>query len=184
MRVLCTGRRLNMDAYECLISRRSYRSFTNKRVPHSCIEKIVYAGQCAPTGMDRQPLAFVVVEDTETMALLSKWNAQVMGVDTDPFYGAGQMIIVFADPSVPTYMNDGSLAMGNLLNAACAFGVNACWIHRAKEIFESEGGKKLKRKWNIPENFEGIGHCILGYSDQKLKEKKITSKVVWDPSCE
>ncbi len=79
------------------------------------------------------------------------------------------LIIVFADTHAPTYLYDGALAMGNLMNAANALGVDSCWIHRAKEVFETEYGKELKNKWAIPESYEGIGHCILGYRDESLK---------------
>ena len=90
------------------------------------------------------------------------------------------MIIVFADSNAPTYLYDGALAMGNLMNAANALGVDSCWIHRAKEVFETEFGKKLKREWKIPESYEGIGHCILGYRAQELPDRaQRTSKVIY-----
>ena len=74
------------------------------------------------------------------------------------------MVIVLADKTVGTYLYDGSLVMGNLMNAAHALGVSSCWIHRAKEEFESEEGKALLKKWGIEGDYEGIGHCILGYA--------------------
>jgi nitroreductase len=55
--------------------------------------------------------------------------------------------------------------MGNLLNAAHAVGVDSCYIFRAKEVFALEEGKALLREWGIPERYEGIGNCILGYRD-------------------
>ena len=103
-----------------------------------------------------------------------------MDSSADPFYGAKSLIIVFADTHAPTYLYDGALAMGNLMNAANALGVDSCWIHRAKEVFETEYGKELKNKWGIPESYEGIGHCILGYRDEELKKRaERTSKVVY-----
>ena len=103
-----------------------------------------------------------------------------MNSSADPFYGAKSLIIVFADTHAPTYLYDGALAMGNLMNAANALGVDSCWIHRAKEVFETEYGKELKNKWGIPESYEGIGHCILGYRDEELKKHaERTSKVVY-----
>lgn len=168
------------EAYKNIIDRRSVRNFNDIKVGHDVIEKIVYAGQCAPSGMNRQIFAFVVVENEELIEKLSKMNAEIMNSTSDPFYGAKSMIIVFADSNAPTYLYDGALAMGNLMNAANALGVDSCWIHRAKEVFETEFGKKLKREWQIPESYEGIGHCILGYRAQELSERAPrTSKVIY-----
>lgn len=168
------------EAYKNIIDRRSVRNFNDIKVSHDVIEKIVYAGQCAPSGINRQIFAFVVVENEELIEKLSKMNAEIMNSTSDPFYGAKSMIIVFADSNAPTYLYDGALAMGNLMNAANALGVDSCWIHRAKEVFETEFGKKLKREWQIPESYEGIGHCILGYRVQELSERAPrTSKVIY-----
>lgn len=168
------------EAYKNLVERRSVRKYNNKKVSHDLVEKIIYAGQCAPNGMNRQIFAFVAVEDEELVKELSKKNAEVMNSSADPFYGAKSLIIVFADTHAPTYLYDGALAMGNLMNAANALGVDSCWIHRAKEVFEAEYGKELKNKWGIPESYEGIGHCILGYRDEELgKRAERTSKVVY-----
>ena len=168
------------EAYKNIIDRRSVRNFNDIKVSHDVIEKIVYAGQCAPSGMNRQIFAFVVVENEELIEKLSKMNAEIMNSTSDPFYGAKSMIIVFADSNAPTYLYDGALAMDNLMNAANALGVDSCWIHRAKEVFETEFGKKLKREWQIPESYEGIGHCILGYRAQELSERAPrTSKVIY-----
>lgn len=168
------------EAYKNLLERRSVRKYNDKKVSHDLIEKIVCAGQFAPSGMNRQIYAFVVVEDEELVKALSKMNAEVMNSSSDPFYGAKSMIIVFADSNAPTYLYDGALAMGNLMNAANALGVDSCWIHRAKEVFETDFGKELKKKWGLPESYEGIGHCILGYRDGELsKRAERTSKVIY-----
>ncbi len=96
-------------------------------------------------------------------------NAAVGGMSNDPFYGAKDVIIVLAKKE-GTYIYDGSLAMGNLLNAAWSLGIDACWIHRAKEVFANAEGKKLLSDWGILEDVEGIGFCILGYAqDEKAK---------------
>ena len=92
-------------------------------------------------------------------------NAAVMGTTSDPFYGAPTVLIVLADPERGTYVEDGSLVMGNLMLAAHAVGVDSCWIHRAKEEFESPEGKQILKDLGITGDYEGIGHCILGYAD-------------------
>ena len=95
---------------------------------------------------------------------LSKMNAAVFGKDIDPFYGAPELLIVLADKSRPTYVYDGSLVMGNMMLAAADLGVASCWIHRAKEEFESEEGKAILKDLGIKGDYEGIGHLVLGYA--------------------
>lgn len=160
------------ETIKTLMTRRSVRSYSSKQVPEDILNEILEAGKYAPSGKGRQPSIMVVVRDCETVADLSMLNARVMGTDTDPFYGANTVVIVFSDKTVNTYKEDGTLVMGNLMNAAASLGVDSCWIHRAKEVFESEEGKKLMKKWGIDENYEGIGNCILGYSDKPIPEAK------------
>lgn len=114
----------------------------------------------------------IVLQDEETIAELSRLNAKIMGRDGDPFYGAPTVAIVLADKNRPTYIEDGSLVLGNMMNAAYSIGVDSCWIHRAKEEFESEEGKELLKRWNISDDYVGIGHCILGYRDGELSQAK------------
>ncbi len=155
-----------------LITRKSARSFEERHVDMTLIEEIVKAGLNAPTGMNRQTPRFVVVTDDETVKELSVLNAAVMGADRDPFYGAKDVIIVLAKKE-GTYIYDGSLAMGNLLNAAWALGLGACWIHRAKEVFYGDKGRALLAKWGVDEDVEGIGFLILGH----VKEEKAKTEI-------
>ena len=145
--------------------RRSIRKFQKEQIKEEELQAILEAGTYAPTGMGAQSPVLVAVQDPETIRLLSQLNAAVMGASSDPFYGAPTVIVVLADPSRPTYVEDGSLVMGNLMNAAHSLDIGSCWIHRAKEVFAGEEGKKLLAKWGIPESYVGIGHCILGYRD-------------------
>lgn len=163
-----------METLEALTHRRSCRAFSDQPVEREKLDRIIEAGQYAPSGMGRQPVTFVAVTDPATVAELSKLNAQVMGGNGDPFYGAGTVIVVLVDTSAPTCVEDGSLAMGNLLNAAYALGVDSCWIHRAHEVFDSEAGHKLLAQWGLPADgsLRGIGHCVLGYSDKPLPQPK------------
>ena len=151
------------EVIQCLCTRRSVRVFQSKQVEESQLAQILQAGTFAPSGRGMQATKMVVVQDQEVIARLSSMNAAVMGSDGDPFYGAPTVIVVFADRNRNTYIEDGSLVMGNLMNAAHAVGVDSCWIHRAREVFESEQGKALKRQWGIGDDYVGIGNCILGY---------------------
>lgn len=153
-----------MEAIENLTTRRSVRQFRDKPVPKETIEKIIEAGIYAPTGMNWQSPVIIAVTNKALRDRISAWNAKVIGADNDPFYGAPVILIVLADKSKPTYLYDGSLLLGNLMNAAHAYGVASCWIHRAKEEFETEEGKALLKELGIEGDYEGIGHCILGYA--------------------
>ncbi len=149
-----------------LKNRRSIRSFKTEQISDTLLDAILEAGTFAPTGMNRQSPLMVAVQDKATIEKLRKMNAAILGnPDADPFYGAPTVVVVFADKNIRTYREDGSLVIGNLCNAAYAVGLGSCWIHRAREEFESEEGKALMKQWGIPDNYEGIGHCILGYPE-------------------
>lgn len=160
------------DAINVFKSRRSCKNFTRKQVSDEVLEAILEAGKHAPSGMNRQSAIMLVARDKELVKKLSRMNAQVMGADTDPFYGASTVVIVLADKNIPTYIYDGSLVMGNLLNAAEAVGVQGCWIHRAKQMFESDEGKEILKKAGISGNYEGIGCCILGYGEKQPEKPR------------
>ena len=160
------------EVLKCLKERRSVRKYRSEQIKDSELEQILEAGTYAPTGMGMQSPIMVAVQDSETIAKLSKMNAAVMGVTSDPFYGAPTVIVVLADRSRGTYVEDGSLVMGNLMNAAYSIGVDSCWIHRAKEMFETAEGQVLLKKWGVPnaENLRGVGNCILGYAAEGGKK--------------
>ena len=165
----------NEKTLELIETRRSVRKFKPDAVPKEILEKIVRAGTYAPSGMGWQSPIILAVTNKELRDKLSKWNARIMGTDSDPFYGAPAVLVVLADKSKPTYLYDGSLVMGDLMLAAHALGLGSCWIHRAKEEFESPEGKELLRSLGIEGDYEGIGHCIVGYTDgaePKAQERK------------
>lgn len=152
------------DVVKALEERRSCRKYDDRQVDPETLERIVEAGLWAPSGMGGQATHLVVVQDPETIAELSRMNAEVMGSTGDPFYGAPTVVVVLADPARATCVEDGALVMGNLMNAAHALGVASCWIHRAHEEFESAEGKALLAKWGVEGTWRGVGHCLLGYA--------------------
>ena len=158
---------------EDLLTRRSVRSYTDEIPPMEVIEEICKAGTYAPTGMNRQSPIIIAVTNREMRDRLSKLNAAVMGADNDPFYGAPVVLVVLADKNVHTYIEDGSLVMGNLMNAAHAKGLGSCWIHRAKEVFETEEGKAILAGLGVDTSkYVGIGNCILGFVKGDYPEAK------------
>ena len=165
---------------EAMMSRKSVRSYTDQMVSDADIEKVLKAGQYAANGRGRMATKFVVVKNREIRDELSKMNADIMGTTSDPFYGAPVVIWVLADRNVHTYVEDGSLAIGNMLLEAHALGLGACWIHRAKEEFEQAEFKSLLKELGVEGDFEGIGHCILGYPDQEAQAHPIqANRVTW-----
>lgn len=165
-----------MDILNVLKERRSCRDFSSKPVEEEKINKIIEAGLYAPSGRGSQSPLFVVLTNQEKIKELSSFNASIMGLNgIDPFYNAPCVIIVLTDKNAPTYLYDGSLALGNMLNEAESLGLGSIWIHRAKEEFESEKGKLFLNSLGIIGDYEGIGHCCIGYRnspDQKAKERK------------
>ena len=163
------------ETLNTLKTRRSCRAYRPDPVEEEKLQQILEAGTYAATGMGRQSPIMIAVTDQTVRDRLSEMNAAVMGAHNDPFYGAPVVIVVLADRNVGTYLYDGSLVMGNLMNAAHSLGIASCWIHRAKEEFESEEGKEILKSLGIEGDYEGIGHCILGYAaseDQPAAPRK------------
>ncbi|MDO4532303.1 MAG: nitroreductase [Coriobacteriia bacterium] len=157
------------EVLKAMHERRSTRKFKPDAVPRELIEQVVEAGLWAPSGMNRQSTIIVAVTDKQLRDRLSEANRAIGGWSEgfDPFYGAPVVLIVLACKDAPTYLYDGSLAMGNMLLAAHALGLGSCWIHRAKEEFEGDEFKALLADLGIQGDYEGIGHCILGYIEQE-----------------
>lgn len=154
------------EAMNNLLTRRSCRKYKPDMLPQEVLEEILKAGTYAASGHGTQNPIMIAVTDKEMRDKLSKLNAKIFGKpDIDPFYDAPVVVIVLADKKYPTYVYDGSLVMGNLMLAAHALGVASCWIHRAKEEFELPEGREILEQLGIEGDYEGIGHCILGYAD-------------------
>lgn len=152
------------EVLKTLISRRSIKKFSPEQIKDEELGDILEAGLYAPNGRGLQSSMMVVIQDKDTIARLSRMNADIMGVSSDPFYGAPTVVVVFADSAVNTYVEDGSLTCGNMLNAAAALGVGGCWIHRARPMFESDEGRRLMQRWGVPEGYVGIANCVFGYA--------------------
>ncbi len=160
------------DTLKVLESRRSCRNFKSDMVKEDDLKAIIKAGTYAATGMGKQSPIIIAVTDKELRDRISEENRKIggWGEGFDPFYNAPVILIVLADKSVPTHVYDGSLVMGNLMLAAESLGVANIWIHRAKEEFESDFGKDILKNLGIEGDYEGIGHCALGYAAEPAKE--------------
>ena len=150
------------EVIKAMKERRSIRKFKAEMPPKADLEQIVEAGLYAANGRGRQAVITIAVTDKELRDKLSAVNNEIMGgpEGNDPFYGAPAILIVLANKEVPTATYDGSLVMGNLM-----LGLGSIWIHRAKEEFEMPEYQKLLKDLGIEGEWEGIGHCAVGYID-------------------
>ena len=156
------------DILDIIVSRRSVKKYKSDMPNKDDIEKVIKAGMYAPSGRNKQASIILAITNRKVRDDLSKLLAESRGIDIDPFYGAPVILVVLADRSVSTYIYDGSVVMENMLLEAHSIGLGACWIHHAKEVFDSEYGKRLLKSLNIDGDYEGIGSCILGYPDIEI----------------
>ena len=157
-----------------LVQRRSIRSYKPEQITDDELKTVLEAGTWAPTGMGRQDPWIVAVQNPELLKKLSKMNAAFLGMDTDPFYGAPTYVLVFgSDPALwANSVPDGSLVLGNMMNAAHAIGLGSCWINREREMFATEEGKALMQELGLPEGLIGIGALALGYPAAPPRDPK------------
>lgn len=155
------------EILENIKTRRSIKKYKDTKVPQELIDIIVDAGTYAPSGMNKQSPIILEITDKKMRDKLSKINARVAGMPEvfDPFYNAPVVLVVLANKDVLTYIYDGSVVMENMMLAAHSLGLGSCWIHRAKETFETDEGKKILKDLGIDGNYEGIANCIIGYAD-------------------
>ena len=166
------------ETLEVIKKRRSCRSFKDQMVPEELVDQVIEAGTWAASGRGLQSPVIVYVTNSYVKRKLKEMNAKILGKEgEDPFFEAPVILIVLADKNMPTYVYDGSLAMGNMMLAAEDLGLASCWIHRAKEEFDSDEGKTLLKAMGIDNmNLEGIGHLALGYRDGEAPEPKERKK--------
>ena len=160
------------ETLKILKERRSVRRYEARPVEREKLDAILEAGKYAPSAKGQQSVTMVVLTKREDIAELSALNAAVMGTSSDPFFGAPCVVVVLADPDAANAQRDGSLTMGNLMNAAWSLGVASCWINRAEEVFAEPQGKALLRRWGLPERLMGVGNCILGYAAGEIPAPK------------
>ena len=152
------------DTLTAIKTRRSVRAFLDKQITDEELRLVLEAGEYAPSGMNRQPVQLIAVQNAQAREKLSRLNASFLGGGADdPYYGAPTIVLVLVERDVSTRVEDASLAMGNMMVAAHSLGLGSCWVHREHEMFDSDEGKALLREWGIAGDYQGVGACILGY---------------------
>ena len=165
------------EIIKALEERRSIRKFQPEMPKKEDIDQIIEAGLYAASGMGKQEVVTIAVTNKELRDRISESNRAIGGWKEgfDPFYGAPVILIVLGNKEWPTHVYDGSLVLGNMMTAAHSLGLGSIWIHRAKEEFEQEEYKSLLKELGIEGEWEGIGHCAVGYIDgeePKAPERK------------
>ena len=152
------------DVLKAIKERRSIRRYKDEQISDEELKTVLEAGTWAATGHGTQAPYIVAIQNPEICSLLRKMNAEIMGVESDPYYGAPTIVIVLAPESNPNHIKDGSLILGNMMLAAHSIGLASCWNNREDAMFASEQGKKLLQDWQLPEGLVGIGALSLGYA--------------------
>ena len=155
------------EIIKAMKERRSIRSFKADMPAKEDIEQIIEAGLYAANARGQQQVITVAVTDKALRDKLMDANRKIGGWNEgfDPFYGAPVILIVLAAADWPNRVYDGSLVMGNMMLAAHSLGLGSIWIHRAKEEFEQEEWKALLKELGVSGEWEGIGHCAVGYAE-------------------
>ncbi len=151
------------EVLETIKERRSIRAYKSDAVPEELLDAVLEAGTYAPTGGGRQSPVIVAVISEKYRKEIASLNAEVMGKDTDPYYGAPVVILVLAEGNASTFVEDGSCVLENMMIAAFSLGLGSVWVHREKEIFDSTKGKALLKEWGLEETLRGVGAIALGY---------------------
>jgi nitroreductase len=158
------------DTLKDLKERRSIRKYKPQQIKDGELDAVLEAGTYAASGNGKQSAVIVVLQDADRIARLQKLNAGVLGKpDAKTFYGAPTVVTVLADKNVNTWVDDGNIVIGNLLNAAHAAGLGSCYIYRAGPVFDSAEGKAILKEWGLGDNYGGVGHVLLGYADESPK---------------
>ncbi len=144
-------------------TRRSVRAYKPDPVPAELLRAVLEAGTYAPTGGGRQSPTIIAITSENYRKKIAELNAVIMGKDTDPYYGAPVVVLVLAEGTANTFVEDGSCVLENMMLAAASLGLGSVWVHREREIFDTENGKALLRAWGLPETLRGVGSIALGY---------------------
>ena len=166
-----------------IINRRSVKNYKKEQISDEELMQVLEAGMNAPSGGNKQTAVFIVVQNREWIDKLCVLNAKIAGAPEgwDVFYGAPTLIVVAAVPT-ENAVKDGSLAIGNMLNAAYALGLGGRWINRAEGMLEDDLGKALLKEAGYEGEYVGVGNVILGYPEggfpEPIEHKKDYYKII------
>ena len=163
---------MDNEVLKAIRERRSIRRFKPEQVTDEELKTILEAGTWAPTGHGSQDPWIVAVQNEALRKRLTQLNAQIMGVSSDPYYGAPTLVLVFASKDNENNYRDGSLVLGNMMLAAHSIGLASCWINREDKMFETAEGKQIMKELNLPDGLMGVVALSLGYAASQPKTVK------------
>lgn len=160
------------ETIKTILNRRSIREFKEEQINDEDINTILECGRYAPSGMNMQSYAFVVIQNEDMMHELINESMKITGQNSSPFYGAPTVVLVFGDENIATYVKDASTAIENMHIAATALNLGACWINCVEDLFNSEDGEKLREEIQVPSNYKCVGSLAIGYIEGTYPEAK------------
>lgn len=152
-----------VDTFETLLNRRSIRRYKSEIPSLSLLKKVAEAGLYAPSSLGKQASKIIIITSNKQRNFLAALASKTRNSKTDVFYGAPAVLVVLVDKNEPNHLYDGSLVMGNMMNAAYALGLATCWIHYGKEVLATSEGQEFLKKLDIEDKWEGLAFCIIGY---------------------
>lgn len=166
---------MDNEVLKAIRERRSIRRYKTEQVTDEELKTVLEAGTWAATGYGSQEPYIVAVQNQKIIEQLVAMNAEIMGVTSNPYYGAPTIVLVFAPADNPNHERDGSLILGNMMLAAHSIGLASCWINRVDKMTERDEMKELMKEWGLPEALVGVGSLALGYASshpRSIKERK------------
>ncbi len=161
---------MDNEILKALRTRRSVRAFKAEQISDDELHAVLDAGTYAPTGMNRQDPWIVAVQNPAIISQLVRMNSMFTEQEGNPYYDAPTIVLVFCSrPDIwPNGFADGTLVLGNMMNAAHAIGLGSCWINRERQMFDTDEGRQLMAQLGLPEGLMGVGALALGYPAKPL----------------
>ena len=150
------------EVLQNIVTRRSIRKYKQTQIKEEELETVLEAGTYAPSGRGMQCPILVAVQAPDTMAKIVKMNAQVLGSDKNPYYGAPTVILVFAPEERTTYIEDASCVLDTMMLAAHSMGLGTVWINQLKDTCGDAGVRKLLTAFGVPEDHDVYACCAIG----------------------
>ena len=171
------------EVIKAIKERRSIRKFMPDMAEKAELEQIIESGLYAASAKGKQSAIILAVTNKELRDRIAEENRRIGGFPEgfDPFYGAPAVLIVLAEKEWANRVYDGSLVMGNMMLAAHSLGLGSIWIHRAKQEFEEPEYQQLLKDLGVEGEWEGIGHCAVGYIDGDIPQaaERKPNRVFW-----
>ncbi len=152
-----------MDMLEAIRERRSVRKFRQDPVERELLDQLVDSGRLAPTAMGKEPWEFVVVTEDDMRARIAGTT------DYGKFIAEAPACIAVFCKDTKYYLEDGCAATENILLAATALGLGACWVAGDKKGYAD----KVRQMLGVPEGYRLVSLLPVGHpADRPARKQK------------